>query len=75
MLTRSERLYRRSVGWAFRAALFPVLVAMLVSRALLLAIAAASSRLTEVGAMVEEWEDPRPDWRPVPQDEDLDEEE
>ncbi len=75
MLTKLDRRYRRALGWAFRAALFPVLVAMLVSRTLLSMIAAASTRLAEVGVAVEEWEDPRPDWRPVPQDEDLDEEE
>lgn len=59
------RRYRRAVGLAFRVALFPALVAMLVARTLLSMIAAASTRLTEVGALVEEWADPRPDWRPV----------
>jgi hypothetical protein len=61
----SGRRYRRAVGLAFRVALFPALVAMLVARALLSMIAAASFKLVEVGALVEEWEDPRPDWRPI----------
>jgi hypothetical protein len=62
------RRYRRAVGLAFRVALFPALVAMLVARTLLSMIAAASAKLVEVGALVEEWSDPRPDWRPDPQD-------
>jgi hypothetical protein len=76
-MTRAERLYRKSVGWGVRLALFPVLVALLVSKTLLWMIAAASEKLAEVGEMVEAWESLEPEWHtaPAPRDEDLDEEE